>query len=216
MHTVLAVLGWTLLALLGILALLLLVPVRLTVEVKYDKLTVKGKVLFLSFQLYPWKWKKRREAAEDTPQPQETEKQAQPQGQPPQEATEAPPQGKQAAASKITLSAVAEMVRTAGWLMKIVFRVLRFTDIRLLLPIHREDAAETAIAYGQTQAYLGTALGALQNFLNLKFSKLELVPDFTGSHKYRRYFYCKIVATPFIMVAAALYAFTHLKVERIL
>lgn len=212
MHTVLAVLGWVLLALLGILVLFLVVPVRLTVEVKYDKLTVKVKVLFLSFQLYPWKWKKKQQ---EPAQQQENAEPAEKREEPAEEKAAAP-QGKPAAAKRITLSDVTELVRTAGWLMKIVFRVIRFTDIQLLLPIHREDAAETAIAYGQTQAYLGTALGALQNCLDLKFSKLELVPDFTGSHKYRRYFYCKIVATPFIMVAAALYAFTHLKMERIL
>ncbi len=210
MHTVLAVLGWTLLVLVGVLVLLLVVPVGLTVEVKYDKLTVKGKVLFLSFQLYPWKRKKKQEETETPEQKKEAAEPAEK-----QEEAAAPPD-KPPARKKIALSDVVELVRTAGWLMKIIFRVLRFTDIQLLLPIHREDAAETAIAYGQTQAYLGTALGALQNCLNLKFSKLELVPDFTGSHKYRRYFYCKIVATPFIMVTAALYAFTHLKVERIL
>lgn len=213
MHTVLAVLGWLLLALLAVFLLLLVVPVRLAVEVKYDKLTVAVKVLFFSFRLYPFPFKKKEEeGGEGAP--------AAPQQEPEQPAEDAasgqPAADKPRKGKKITLADIAELVRTAGWMMKIVFKVIRFTDIKLLLPVHREDAAETAIAYGQTQAYLGAALGVLQNALNLKFSKLEIVPDFTGSSKYLRYFYCKIVATPFIMVAAALYAFTHLKVERIL
>lgn len=219
LHTILAAAGWVLLALLAVLLLLLFTPVRVEVEVKYDKPFVRVKVLCFSFRLWPLKEKKEKPApehlAKDEPAapPQQEDGPAAGEGDGPAK----PPADKAKARKKgLRLSDLTELVSTAGWLMKIVFRVIKFRDIKVVLPVHREDAAETAIAFGRTQAYLGTALGALQNFLDLQFKQVDIIPDFTGSSKYRRYFSCKIVATPFIMVAAAVYAFLRLKAGRVI
>lgn len=224
LRTILAAVGWALLALLAVLLLLLLTPVRVEAELKYDKPFVRVKVLCFSFRLWPLKEKKEKPAPQHLAgqEPAGQEPAAPPQkadGPAEKESREAPkpPAGKAKPKKKgLGLAELTELVSTAGWLMKIVFKVIKFRDIKVVLPIHREDAAETAIAFGRTQAYLGTALGALQNFLDLQFKQVELIPDFTGSYKYRRYLSCKIVATPFIMVTAAVYAFIRLKAGRVI
>ena len=202
MHTFLMVLLWVFLCLLGLLVLLLIVPVQVAVEYKEGAFTAKLRVLFfLRFGLYPAKEKPQsKKAGQDA---EKKEKDAQDEKQKKKK-------------TDFTLESAAELVSTAGWLMRIVFKILRFTDITLCWPVHREDAAETAMAYGKTQAWLGGILGTLQNALTLRFKKLTVFADFTGEMKDRRYFYCKIGAAPFIMVAAALYALVHLKSERVI
>lgn len=57
----------------------------------------------------------------------------------------------------------------------------------------------------------GSALGVLQNFVDLQLKQVDIIPDFTGEHKYRRYFYCKIQAIPFIIVTTGVWALVKLK-----
>lgn len=188
---------WGLLGLLVLVLIVLLIPVRVTVEVRYDTLKVKLKVLFIGIPLYP---RNKKEEEEKT----KTEK------------TVSESDGAQPPKRRRTLPQIADLVSTIGWAMRLILRLVHVRDIRLIWPVHCEDAAETALAYGQTQAYFGGALAAFQNVVNLRVKQWDVIPDFAGEYKYRRYFYCKITATPLIMIIAAVYAFAHLKNGRVI
>ena len=227
-------LAWAALALLALLVLLLAVPVRIEAQVKYDAPSLRLKVLFVSVQLWPPKEKHRRPKAESR-RPQHlrgasSEQQAAKAGQDAAEKAGGPDlqqaDEKEAVPSGgvqphlrdlvhgARLSDLVRISTTAGGIMRLVFRVIRVRDVQLVLPVHDEDAAQTAIQYGQVQAWLGGIFGTLQNFLDFRLKQVDIIPDFAGSYKYRRYFYCKIMATPFIMMVAAIYAFTRLRAGR--
>ena len=188
MSAFLAVVGWSLLAAFLLLLVLLMFPVSVPIELQQDQVVIKLKVLFLTFQLYP-----RRENQEAK--------------------TQAPSEKKK---SRLDLSQLAQLVSTACWLMRIVFRLIQIRDIRIVYPVQGEDAAQTAIQYGRINAYLGSTLGVLQNFLNMHFKQVDILPDFNGNCKYQRYFYCKLQAIPLIMIVAALYALVRLKGEKVI
>ncbi|MEG1011104.1 MAG: DUF2953 domain-containing protein [Ruthenibacterium sp.] len=247
MHVFLSVLGWLLLALLGLLILLLILPVFLLLEYKGDaswnaaplkeakagracenallqaetspkrhaenpagekrqgepcadaSITVKLRVLFFTFTLLPIK-----------------EKPDKPQEQPPQAAPVPQAEKPKKKAKSITLETILGIVSTAGAAMRIVMRGLWFTGIRIVWPVQGDTPADTAIAYGKTQAYFGGVVAALRNFLNLRFQKVNLIADFNGEYTDKTYFYCKIGATPAIMVVAGIAALVRLKRENIL
>lgn len=211
--------SWAALALLALAAALLVLPVRIEVQVKYDAPTVRLQVLCFSFRLWPAGGKGKGQQEKDGPAEQPPEQGA---VQSASEQTDNTPQegpaGREEPRRKkrrgVKLSDLTRIVTTAGGLMRLVFRVIRIREVKLVLPVHSEDAAQTAIQYGQVQAALGGVFGTLQNFLDIRLKQVDIIPDFAGTFKYRRFFYCKIMATPFIIMVAAAYAFFRLRAGR--
>ncbi len=202
---VLKVLLWIFLTLLGLLFLALVLPVCLQVEYKNENFTAKLRVLFFRFTLYPPK--------EEAPPAPEAE--------PPCAKAQEEPDAKPAKAKKkhkrsITVDDIVAMVSTAGAAMRIILRGIWFRRIRLVLPIAQESPDQTAIAYGKAQAYVGGVVATLRNFLNLHFKSVKIIADFNHEFTNQTYFYCNIVATPFIIVVAAIYAFFRLREEKVL
>ncbi|MEG0877553.1 MAG: DUF2953 domain-containing protein [Oscillospiraceae bacterium] len=198
MQAFLSVLLWIFIIIVAIILLLLFLPVCVAVKYDYDELTVKLKILFLSFTLYPMKEKEQEEkdAQEEPPQS---------------------PQPKKKQKAKFPdFEKLAGLVSTAGMAMKIIFKGIYFTKATIIYPVHCEDAADTAINYGKTHAYLGAAIATLRNYLHISFKELNIIPDFTGEYKYRRYFYCNIWGTPFIIVVAGIYAFKRILKEKLI
>ena len=142
------------LLILGAIVLLLLCPVRLTLSRK-EELSAAVEWLFLRFRLLPAP-QKTKPKKEKTPQP------------PPQEDTAktakapAPKPG-----DRITQYADLVGPLLAGLKKSVAYilRHVRVDRLRLELLIAREDAAETAIAYGRANQAVYTALGLLQNLL---------------------------------------------------
>ncbi len=215
---VLKLLGWCLLALLAVLVVMMFIPLWIALEVDYDRFCAQIKVLCFSFRLYPREKKPAREKKKPY-QPQHLKTEA-PKQESAKDAAKPPPEAAGPSGrtlekkQRIRLSQMLDIFSTAGKLMKSFLRVIRVEDVKLVLPVHGEDAAQTAIEYGQIQAALGTAFGALQNLFEVGLKQVDIIPDFTGEHKYRRYFYCKIGATPFIMITTGLYALWRLKTGR--
>ena len=204
----LKVLGWVLLALLALLVLALLLPVGLILEVDYDRFTAKVRAFGLTFRLYPRKprkEKKRRQRYE----PQHLRKTEEAAPEAPQETDT--PEADGAHRHMPKLSQLADIAATAGKLARAFLRIIRISDVQLVLPVHHEDAAQTAIEYGRVHAALGGILGVLQNCFEIRLKKVEIIPDFMGDSKYRRYFYCKIGATPFIILSTALYVLWRMR-----
>jgi hypothetical protein len=221
--TALSVLGWALAVLLCLLLLALFTPARLVLELRYDAFCARLKVLCFTFTLYPRRQKAQGgasggEAGPAVPQEEGTRPDggsgAQ-DGQP--QAGQRAPVGKKAANKRHrlpSLGSLAQICSAAGALMRAVLRAVHVRDVKAVWPVHCGDAAETAIRFGRTQAYVGSALGVLQNFVDLQLRQVDIIPDFTGEHKYRRYFYCKIQATPFIIVTTGVWALVKLKAMR--
>lgn len=78
--------------------------------------------------------------------------------------------------AKLTLDAVCALLRGAGRLTRAAFGSLRFTRIRVYLPVSGEDPADAACAFGQVNAWLYGALGVLDHFVYLDFEELRLEP----------------------------------------
>lgn len=199
MQIVLAVIGWILLALLLVLVLALVLPVFLHVTYEKEQLTIKMNVLFFSFVLYPAKEKQKPEKVKTTQQLAEEEK--------PKKKKKLP---------YLYLEDIVALVVTAGKSMHKIFRALRITKIGIVLPVHGDDPAKTAIQYGQMHAYLGGAIATLQNFLTLQFQKVQVIADFEKEFSQNTYFYCKIGATPIILLIVAIYALVRVKRDDIL
>ena len=188
--TVLSVLGWVLLALLCLLLVALFTPARLVLELRYDEFSARLKVLCFTVTLYPRGQKQQGDA---------------PDGK--EAAPAAPPK----AGAQADAGGSAQAGPPQAALMRAVLRTVHVRGVKAVWPVHCEDAAETAIRFGHMQAYVGSALGVLQNFVDLQLKQVDIIPDFTGEHKYRRYFYCKIQAIPFIIVTTGVWALVKLK-----
>ncbi|MEG0763003.1 MAG: DUF2953 domain-containing protein [Oscillospiraceae bacterium] len=196
MQIFLMILAWICIIILAVLVLFLALPICLKVKMDYDKFTVKLRILFLSFNLYPTK-KEKVEQEQEQDQSQNV-------------------QNKKKKNKKLTLDKIIGIISTAGGAIKIVLKGLFIKHIEIVLPIHEENPADTGIAYGKAQAYLGSTVATLEHFLHLSFKKINIIPDFTGEFKYTRYFYCNIWGTPFIIVIAAIYAFKRIYNEKLL
>lgn len=206
-------LGWILL-ILGILLILLLVfPLWVALEVQYDRWEVRIHVLGFSTPVYPRPSKKKRyqprHLKKQKQQREQQQEQIKEESSSAESQTHEAPQDVKKNEGEAPLKRdswwspgrVFEIITTSGKLMRAFLRVIRIRKVQLVLPVSSEDAAETAIQYGRIQASIGSALGVLQNYFEIEIERLQIIADFTGEYKYRRYFYCRIGATPFVLLA---------------
>lgn len=209
MQIILSVILWILFGLLMLLLLVLFMPVCIAVEVNYDKPKLWLKILFFNYQIYPLKEisKKKKFKMNDNLKEQNQTKQSQ------TEQTREDKKKSKLNFSKLNFKKIISMLKAGGTAIKIIFKGLFFTKIQIVYPVYDEDSAQTAILYGQTQAYFGGIAAALQNFVHLSFKSVKIIPDFTNEHKYRRYFYCNIWSCTFIIIVAGIYALIKLKKE---
>lgn len=196
MILVLQIIGWVLLGLLALMALLLVVPVTVIPQWQHGEFTARVRLLgFITLRIYPQKQSKK-------PAP---EKPPAPPGEPP---PEKPPEEKPKRA--ITFDTILDLVSAAGQTAQAALRSLRLTHLRITIPIHGETPMDTAVEYGKMHAYLGTGLGALQNALNLRIEKIEVIADFNDEFSDSTYFYCRIHAMPVQMLIASRYVLSAL------
>lgn len=191
-----------LLALLLLIAALLFLPVWVSVELRHSQLTVRLRVLFLTFTLLPAREKKKKKE-EKKPQQEKPKEEG---------AAKRSPSPR----FEWTASRVARLAADAAGILKMALAALRVRQIRILLPLQGEDAADTALFYGRFSGWFYGLIATLQNFLDLEFERIELIPDFAGENKYRTSFYCKIGATPFIMLVVIIKGFRLLQQDGLL
>ena len=191
-----------LLALLLLIAALLFLPVWVSVELRHSRLTVRLRVLFLTFTLLPAREKKKKKE-EKKPQQEKPKEEG---------AAKRSPSPR----FEWTASRVARLAADAAGILKMALAALRVRQIRILLPLQGEDAADTALFYGRFSGWFYGIVALLQNFMDLEFERIELIPDFAGENKYRTSFYCKIGATPFIMLVVIIKGFRLLQQDGLL
>lgn len=208
MQIVLQILLWILLAILALLLLLLICPIWVKLKFWNGEITVKLQVLFVSFTIWPEPETTEEELTEE--QTQKIEKAVK------DKAAKSSKKKTKKIDSSIVLDAIRDAIPMASKVMRIVFKGIFLRDVQIAIPVHEKDAALTAIAYGQTQAWIGGICGVLQNFCHLHFKRVRIFADYDNAHEGEEYFYCKIGAVPIIMGIAAVYLFTCLKSKKII
>ena len=88
--------------------------------------------------------------------------------------------------------------------------------IKAFLPVHKDTAADTALAVGRIWAAVSAGLGALQNFIRIRPGEITVQPDYTGDEERNASFSCKITGCLFIMVSVGIWAFRRLKEQKFL
>lgn len=221
---ILAAVGWILLALLLVMILAVALPAKVLVDWRGGKWTLKARVLFLTFRLYPRHRRKRAEEAHSTPAgaPEGTAEKPAAESPQPGTAETAADGGKKTGETqtrrkrRIPWNKIAHSIRTAGGFVRRVLRFVHVDDIELCLPVHEEDAAQTAIQYGRIQASLGALIAALRNVVRLDFKKVNIFADFDGVCEKQTAFSCKIGAPPVIIAIAAIWAYLRLTEAEVL
>lgn len=183
---------------------------------------------------------KRKRKKEKTPSsapaekaPEQTVRQAAPESEPPvqeepaQKEEPAPASEKQAKAAQAKSSSLADklpkdldrtlaLVSTAGGAVRRLLAGLTVHDVKAFLPVHKDSAADTALAVGRIWAAVGAGLGALQNFIRIRPGEITVQPDYTGDEERKASFSCKITGCLFIMVSVGIWAFRRLKEQKFL
>lgn len=197
---VLKILGILLAVLLALVLIVLFLPITVKLHYEQGNFTVSAGTLGLMFQLLPQKEKKKTKK----PKAKKCGKKT---------GSDKPQKVQQPSSKKLHLSVnvICELVRTAGWLLGRILAGIRVHDLRLRLPVHGSDAADTAIQYGKTNAWLYSALGVLQNGLDIRIKELALVPDFNGEKQGTELFSCKITSRLIIMLVVGVRALMQLK-----
>lgn len=104
------------------------------------------------------------------------------------------------------LSTVKELIGIAGGALRRLLAGIWIHRICIVLPVHKGDAAETAIQTGRIHSAAGASLGVLQNFLHLSFKQYQIEPDYTGERQDEAFFSCKITSSLIIMLIVAVWA----------
>ena len=209
------ILGIALLVLLALAAVLLLVPAAVRLDWHGDALTIRARVLFLHFTLYPRPQKADRESgagksaakkkkAEKKP-PKKSGKAAAGEKEKTEEAPDSFVKGLLRNFKKNPFGMLRQLLSYAGDAGGILLRGLRIRHVVILWPVTGEDAADTALVYGRTLGFANGVWNLAQNSLNIRADQLTIEPDFTGEAEQKRQIACQIAAQPCIMVAAGIY-----------
>ena len=108
------------------------------------------------------------------------------------------------------------LVSTAGGAVRRLLAGLTVHSVNAFLPVHKDSAADTALAVGRVWAAVGAGLGALQNFIRIRPGQITVQPDYTGDEEGKASFSCKITGCLFIMVSVGIWAFRRLKEQKFL
>jgi hypothetical protein len=213
-----SIIGTFFLSVFGLLVLLLVFPVVFVVRFEGGKFVLKIRLLWVfpitllggkpkteaqikRAEIRAEKKKKRREAKAEKKKAKLDAKKAK--LPPKEEKAEEQAEPKKKSFSEI-LDMISRGLNAASKAARIMLKGLFFYKIRLFVPVRGKDAADTALKTGQIQAAIGTARGAAENVLHLRWRRIVIYPDFTGETRETFVFSCKILLIPVIMAVAAL------------
>ena len=197
MLKILTVTGWILLALVILLLWVIIVPRSIYVEYsKLHELTVKVRVFLFKIKVYPlnlpFKKKDRKKAdkpknGQDTQQPQQKKKSSV------QQLMEDLPKG---------MELVKEVLGAVKGVTAILLKGISIKDAAFTLPVYAGDAYETQKQYGLvTNAFYSFNI-FLQKYVKNFWKSPVFIADFANLYSDSLYFYCKIQASPSIILIA--------------
>lgn len=188
-----------------ILFFVLLLSVKVRIDAEYiDSFRVKLRWLFLSFDLYPMQ-KKEKKPKKEKPKKEE-----------PPKAQEETPKEKKPNPFKTFyenqgFDGVMQLVRDSadavGGLMKSVKKHLIIDELFLWIVIsHNQDAAQTAIEYGEACQDVYPAMGFICSNLKVKKYDVEIEPDFIGTFSSAQFAFALSVRPIFLINAGIVLA----------
>ena len=200
MLKILTVTGWILLALVILLLWVIIVPRSIYVEYsKLHELTVKVRVFLFKIKVYPlnlpFKKKDRKKAdkpknGQDTQQPQQKKKSSA------KQLMEDLPKG---------MELVKEVLGAVKCVTAILLKGISIKDAAFTLPVYAGDAYETQKQYGLvTNAFYSFNI-FLQKYVKIFWKSPVFIADFANLYSDSLYFYCKIQASPSIILVAGWY-----------
>lgn len=190
--------GWIIFAVvLALLFLFLLSGVR--VEFRYENTEVFLQIrwLFLRYQLLPERKKqaktkkrkrvKKRRKNPPAASPEAAERDAEDPAETPPTAIQQSGEKKEEAPSRQSrdlqemFRMVWELMQSAKKPLKLLYRHLWVQRLNLQLVIAREDAAQTAIAYGQMNGWVHGAWAAISHLVRMKNSRVQVLADYLST-----------------------------------
>jgi hypothetical protein len=149
-----------------ILVILLIIIVLLFSSVRanikyHNQMTVNIEYLFLSFQVFPKKppkKNKRKDAEND-----EEEKKF------------------KIVNFKKFISFVQRMIKLVSGIIKDILKKSKINLLKIKIVVGSDDAAQTAIQYGEACAIVGSALGFIKAIMPIKKYNINITPDFTNA-----------------------------------
>lgn len=194
MHILLKALGWTLLTLLALLVLALVLPVRAELEYREGACSVRVRFFGVPLRVYPFseRFKRRK------PKPKRPKQ--------PANGAASASQKKKKKLPRLKAEDLQNLLGAAGAFMRRMYRMIHITDVILILPVHREDAAQTALACGRAEAWLAGMAALAQNYFELRIVQLRVLPDFTNEITAGVYLSCSIGTRPVALAAAGIHA----------
>ncbi len=161
-----------LLSILILIVLLLLLRVTLWVQIRDGETVLFAGVLWLRFQVYPPREKKRKR------KPAKNKPSAASAGQSGKKSRPAPK--KQSLSEQLQM--VLEFLEPLPKPVKKLIRGICITKVKVYIRVAESDAASTAISYGKTCAIVHSALAVLRNIFTVQVKAIKIEPDFLSEH----------------------------------
>lgn len=114
--------------------------------------------------------------------------------------------------AKKILSLAAYLVTRASRLIK---RHLIIKELHVVMAVGADDAAETAVNYGKTCAYIFPSLGLICNTMKVRKYYADIYPDFIRP-KSRAYIYANIKIRPIFVIGTGISALFHIIISPLL
>ena len=213
MLKILAVLGWILLGIVALLLWVIIVPRTVFMEYSArDSLAVKVRVFLFKIKVYPLNLpfrkkekKKEKPKARKKKGKKSTGKKTAKKQQP------AATKDKKGFDIMEKLPKGMELVKTVLSAVKGVFRILlkgiAIKDVSFNLPVTGGDAYAVQQKYGKITSAFYTFSIFLQKYVKITYKSPVFIADFANLYGQSTYFYCKIQASPGIILAVGWHLF---------
>ena len=208
MLKILAVIGWILLVLIALLLWVIIVPRSVFVEYT-DKtsLVVKVRIFLFKIKVYPLpKFLSKKDKKEKSAKKKKTD-------------TDKTASADTAKAEKPSafkkfmadmpkgFELVKEVLSAVKGVMAILLKGVKVKDVSFTVPLCAKEAYETQKLYSAvTTAFYSLSI-FLQKYVKIFYKKPVFVADFANLYKDSTYFYCKIQASPSIILVVGWYLF---------
>ena len=208
MLKILAVIGWILFVLVVLLLWVIIVPRSVFVEYTSNtSLVVKVRIFLFKIKVYPLpKFLSNKDKKEKSAKKKKTDAQKTASADTAKE--EKPSAFKKFMADMPKgFELVKEVLSAVKGVMAILLKGIRIKDVSFTVPISAKDAHETQKQYGVVTSAFYSLNVFLQKYVKIFYKKPMFVADFANLYKDSTYFYCKIQASPSIILLVGWYLF---------
>ena len=208
MLKILAVIGWILLVLVVLLLWVIIVPRSVFVEYTNNtSLVVKIRIFLFKIKVYPLpKFLSTKDKKEKSVKKKKTD--ADKTASADTAKAEKPSAFKKFMADMPKgFELVKEVLSAVKGVMAILLKGVSIKDVSFTVPVSAKDAHETQKQYGIVTSAFYSLNVFLQKYVKIFYKNPVFVADFANLYKDSTYFYCKIQASPSIILVVGWYLF---------